>query len=137
MSMIPPPPAFPAPPQVSPEEVAGRLASNDADILILDARPYSSFVLGHVLNALNVAPSMMLMRRLASGKISVADMLSEAQRPRFLSMMDRALIIVYDERAPPAPEGDNKIKIINALRTAGCQTALLTCLLSPFLAHPR
>lgn len=133
MSTIHAPVSFPEPPSITMEELAQGLNAQ-SNYLILDARAYPSFVLGHITSAINLPPSNLMMRRLAQGKTTVLDLLSDAFKPVFTKLADEALIVVYDDKTYPERDFENKMKIINSLRSAGHRTALLTSAFADFAA---
>jgi rhodanese-related sulfurtransferase len=96
------------------------------DILPIDVRPYSAFVLSHITGAVNVKLSGLLVRRLAAGKISVEDLLQEQEKEVFQSRVEHSLLVVYDEKATLGGDQDPKMIVINALRKAGFRTAFLS-----------
>lgn len=118
-----------APPPIDGDLLAGMLLDTAASVLAFDARPYSSFVMSHISNAINVRLSNILARRLAVGKIQVEDLLSEAHRTVFLACAAHALIVIYDDRAGATEECEAKVTVIKALQASGCRTALLSCTL--------
>lgn len=121
---------LPAEPDVtSAEDLASMVQSNSNDLIVIDVRPYSAFALSHILHAVNVRLSNILMRRLAQGKIAVEDLLQEPHKSAFLNRAARSLVVVYDERATmPLDQQDTKMIVISALRSAGRRTSRLNCL---------
>eukprot|EP00055_Hartaetosiga_balthica_P006795 m.22186 g.22186 ORF g.22186 m.22186 type:complete len:383 (-) comp5430_c0_seq1:51-1199(-) len=66
-------------------------------IIILDVRPFSDFVVGHISTAYNVTLSSIMLRRLHQGKIHLLDLIKEEQREEVKAKLDNnPLVIVYD-----------------------------------------
>lgn len=53
-----------------------------AQVFLIDARPYSDFVVGHIQGAVSTRLSSILIRRLGKNTIGVADLLVEEQKVR-------------------------------------------------------
>ena len=114
-----------APPPIDAGTLAGLLTSAPDSVLVIDARPFSSFVMNHIATAINVRLSNILSRRLAVGKISVEDLLCDAHRAVFHAKADSALLVIYDDRV--AADCEAKLVVIKALQGAHRRTALLSC----------
>ncbi|EDQ89570.1 uncharacterized protein MONBRDRAFT_8130 [Monosiga brevicollis MX1] len=68
-------------------------------LVVLDVRPYSDYVVGHIKNAFTLRFSSILLRRLRQNKVSVLDLLiDEASQCIFRERTSRphAVIVVYD-----------------------------------------
>ena len=122
---IAPPTSLPPPPLLTNSELAALIEGSTQPLLLIDARPYSAFALTHITGSINVRLSNILVRRLASGRISVEDLLPDDQKALFQAMADRALIVVFDDKPFIGNDADTKLTVINALRTAGRQTVCL------------
>ena len=67
-------------------------------LLIIDTRPYSDYVVGHVRGALTVRLSSLLIRRLGLGRITLCELLVDDQRESYRKKMDgKCTVVAYDE----------------------------------------
>jgi rhodanese-related sulfurtransferase len=85
---------------ISPAEVMALLSSHPDRVLLLDVRPNSDYVVGHVKNALSVRLSSILLRRLGLNKTKIESVLSEPHRVKYRAVMeaDPIVTVVYDAR---------------------------------------
>lgn len=69
------------------------------DAILIDVRPFSDFVVGHISGAISIRLSSILIRRLSQGKIPFADIVAEEHKARFkcLSQETFRKVVVYDE----------------------------------------
>lgn len=96
---------------LSPDELATIIET----AVLVDVRPFSDFTVGHIRGAVSVRLSSILIRRLASGKISCVDIVVDEQKESFrkLTADPARVLVVYDENAPCAADkatllADNK-----------------------------
>eukprot|EP00039_Didymoeca_costata_P013589 m.209551 g.209551 ORF g.209551 m.209551 type:complete len:399 (+) comp15816_c0_seq33:651-1847(+) len=71
---------------------------NPEKLLLIDARPYSDYVVGHILGSLSVRLSSLMTRRLAKGKLKLFDLVVNEQKEQFQNMFDKddCRVVVYD-----------------------------------------
>jgi rhodanese-related sulfurtransferase len=71
-------------------------------LLLIDARPYSDYVVGHISGSLSVRLSSLMTRRLVRGKLKLFDLIVNEQKDQFKALYDQqdCCIIVYDSKTP-------------------------------------
>lgn len=81
---------------------AEELATSFESAVLVDVRPFSDYTVGHIRGAVSVRLSSILIRRLATGKISCVDIVIDEQKEVFrqLSADPASTLVVYDENAP-------------------------------------
>ena len=73
---------------------------NGAKMVLLDVRPFSDYVVGHIQTALSVRLSSLLLRRLGMNKVAIKDILHDEHRAAFAecTALPAAYdIVVYDQ----------------------------------------
>lgn len=98
-------------------------------LLLIDARPYSDYVVSHIDNALSVRLSSLMTRRLSKGSNKLYDLVIQEQKPRYRELFERpgSRIVVYDSGASdPLPEYDSKIPLHVILKSL-CSTGEKEC----------
>lgn len=87
---------------LSPDELATIIET----AVLVDVRPFSDFTVGHIRGAVSVRLSSILIRRLASGKISCVDIVIDEQKESFRKVTadPSRVLVVYDENAPCASD---------------------------------
>jgi len=86
---------------LSPKGLHEILTENSCNVITIDVRPFSDFVVGHIAGAFSVRLSSLLIRRLAQGKIPFIDIVADDQKVRFRSWSadNKKRVVVYDENA--------------------------------------
>lgn len=86
---------------VSPNDLRQILSEKSCDVITIDVRPFSDYVVGHIAGAFSVRLSSLLIRRLAQGKILFIDIVADDQKARFRSWAadNKKRVVVYDENA--------------------------------------
>lgn len=94
-------------------ELESKLKDDPGQILVVDCRSFISFNLCHIKNALNVGcADRLTKKRLASGKITLSQMIKCAlAKEKFLSHkgMD---VVVYDDNSNEASANDSSLRIL-------------------------
>jgi hypothetical protein len=99
-------------------------------ILVIDCRPYSEYILGHVDGALSVQLSSLLLRRLSIGRISIAQLLHDDHRELLADRLGHGCVTVVYDDGSAALDGAVDLKVplhavYNSLTsTTGCCYAL-------------
>lgn len=96
---------------ISPEALCEALRSGQTEVITIDVRPYSDYVVGHISGAFSVRLSSILIRRLATGKIPFIDIIADAQKERFRQWSSTGCkrYVVYDDGpADASSSGDSK-----------------------------
>lgn len=107
----------------TPEEVFAALESEL--LLLIDARPYSEYLVSHISGALSVRLSSLMTRRLSKGSNKLFDLVIQEQKPRYRELFERpgSRIVVYDSGTPgPLSDYDGKNPlhvILKSLYNAG------------------
>ena len=70
-------------------------------LLLIDARPYSDYVVGHIAGSLSVRLSSLMTRRLARGKLKLFDLIVNEQKEQFKALFDMpdCRVVVYDSKS--------------------------------------
>lgn len=77
------------------------IMEDDAEkLLLIDARPYSDYVVGHITGSLSVRLSSLMTRRLARGKLKLFDLIVNEQKEQFKALFDipDCRVVVYDSK---------------------------------------
>ncbi|EGD77993.1 hypothetical protein PTSG_09628 [Salpingoeca rosetta] len=86
---------------MTPEELHELMFHNkdEKTLILIDTRPLSDYVVGHLVNAHTVKLSSMLLRRLAQNKIALKDLIKEDEREAFVTNCkadNNPVVVVYD-----------------------------------------
>jgi len=109
---------------LSPLELKELMKDKDRCLLI-DARPYSEFLLSHIVESVSVRLSSLMTRRLAKGTNSLYDLVIQEQKEKYQQVYDNegSRVIVYDkDTAAKVAEADGKTPlhvILKALKKTG------------------
>eukprot|EP00045_Choanoeca_perplexa_P006799 m.58787 g.58787 ORF g.58787 m.58787 type:complete len:365 (+) comp13791_c0_seq1:219-1313(+) len=81
-------------------EVMALLSSHPDRVLVLDVRPYSDYVVGHVKSALSVRLSSILLRRLGMNKAKLESVLSSEHKAKYKVIVAAkpVVTVVYDAK---------------------------------------
>eukprot|EP00040_Diaphanoeca_grandis_P041763 m.263454 g.263454 ORF g.263454 m.263454 type:complete len:362 (+) comp50535_c0_seq1:310-1395(+) len=110
---------------VSPTELKEMMKEKDK-ILLIDARPYSEYLLSHIIESLSVRLSSLMTRRLAKGTNSLYDLVIQEQKEKYLKIYESegSIVVVYDKDSAASKitdiEGKTPLQLIlRALRKTG------------------
>lgn len=86
---------------MSAKELGNKVESTE-NLLLIDARPYSDYVVGHIEGAFSVRLSSLMTRRLAKGKLRLFDLVVSEQKTEFQEQFIHkdCIVVVYDSNAP-------------------------------------
>ena len=105
------------------EELGEIIGKKICDAVVVDVRPLSDFVVGHIPGAFSVRLSSILIRRLAQNKISFVDILMDEQKERFRKWIscNQKKVVVYDDSSSQTDvmSGDGKNALVNVARSLG------------------
>lgn len=95
---------------LSAETLGEVLRAGPTEVITIDVRPFSDYVVGHIAGAFSVRLSSILIRRLATGKIPFIDIVADAQKDRFRQWSSTGCkrYVVYDEGVSDSTASDPK-----------------------------
>eukprot|EP00729_Bicosta_minor_P024872 gene24872-29764_t len=81
-------------------ELVSIMDASSEKLLLIDARPYSDYVVGHISGSLSVRLSSLMTRRLARGKLKLFDLIVNEQKDQFKALFDMpdCRVVVYDSK---------------------------------------
>eukprot|EP00037_Helgoeca_nana_P024890 m.267078 g.267078 ORF g.267078 m.267078 type:complete len:359 (-) comp26778_c0_seq1:9284-10360(-) len=89
---------------------------DSGSLLLIDARPYSDYLIGHIRGALSVRLSSLMTRRLSKGSNKLYDLVIQEQKQRYREIYERpgSRIVVYDSSTTElgAYDSKNPLKVI-------------------------
>eukprot|EP00041_Stephanoeca_diplocostata_P011416 m.188847 g.188847 ORF g.188847 m.188847 type:complete len:390 (-) comp18528_c0_seq43:2967-4136(-) len=87
---------------ISAEALSEYLSSRPDEVLLIDARPYSDYLVGHIAGALSVRLSSLMTRRLCKGTNKLYDLVIQEQKQRYADVYANpaSQIVLYESKSP-------------------------------------
>ena len=99
---------------------------HEADLLLIDCRPFAEYCKAHIEGAINLAISDLMLRRVKKGNMPLSNLTnSDASKEKFVKRAEFERIVIYDSNSKKDELNNNVVKFLLTKLSEGSKVCFL------------